>query len=276
MATDGRRAARVACPRPAEPCQSTPTAARGHARAVYSTGPGRARSGGRHEARCSAHRSARGRDRTRHIGRPGRAVGGEGPRPTGPPFGRPGLLRVAARQLRRPAPERRLPRPTPAVRRAHAATRQHLRRRHRVALPARELRARGRDARRGHRPAGHDDRVRRVRRAAHHRQDARRPRVRGRMGHRAQIAACCCSSGAARRAVAVADVPGIDAFGLVTSGQIVRAERADRATRDRPGEPPRPHLRRQGAADPRRRAGRGRRRRTRTGRRTTSTSRRRR
>ena len=49
--------------------------------------------------------------------------------------------------------------------------------------------------------------------------------------------------------VAVADVPGINAFGLVTSGQSFVPERRDRAAGHRPGAAHHRHLRRQGPGD---------------------------
>ena len=123
----------------------------------------------------------------------------------------------AARQLRRAAVHRRVTRPAPALRRAHPAARQRHRRRHRELLPARGLRADRRDQR--CRPADPaSDRLRRVRRRAHLRPHAGRPRVRRRLGDRARPSLLLqLGRGPAR--VAVADVPGIDAFSLVTSGQ---------------------------------------------------------
>ena len=60
--------------------------------------------------------------------------------------------------------------------------------------------------------------VRRVRRRAHLRADPRRPGVRSGVGDRARPARVVAGR-ALSRACAVADVPGIDAFSLVTSGQ---------------------------------------------------------
>ena len=55
--------------------------------------------------------------------------------------------------------------------------------------------------------------------------------------------------------VAVADVPGIDAFGLVTSAQTVRSEPAGRGARDQAAQADRQDLRREGPPDHQGRAG---------------------
>ena len=66
--------------------------------------------------------------------------------------------------------------------------------------------------------AGHDDHLRRVRRRPHHRRDAGRPGVRRRLGDRPRPRAADRPRPRPARG-ALADVPGIDAFSLVTSAQ---------------------------------------------------------
>ena len=110
---------------------------------------------------------------------------------------------------------------------------QRHRRRHRRPLPARGLRSRSAPTHEEHdrpaRPAAH---LRRVRRPARLRQDPRRRRLRRRLGDgpRPRPAA---PARPRPGPGAVADVPGIDAFSLVTSGQSFVPERRDRGARHR-------------------------------------------
>ena len=143
------------------------------------------------------------------LGRPS-AAGARGAVPLHPPAGQ---LRRAAR--RRPNSTR----PAPALRRAHAAARPRDRRRHRPRLPPRELRA-GRRRPTRSRPAGPGTTIL---------YDAYGvPHITGRT--RADLAfgagwvtardrGLLLQLGRGPARVAVADVPGINAFGLVTSAQ---------------------------------------------------------
>ena len=172
---------------------------------------------------------------------------------------RRGALHPPAGQLRRAADHRRVPRPAAAVRRADAAARQRHRRRHRAALPARGLPADRRDAEETHGPAGHcgSSTTSTASRTSTAQTRADVAFGAGWVTARDRMLLLQLGRGPAR--AAVADVPGIDAFSLVTSGQSFVPSAATEALVTDQIELLDRDLRRQGPADHRRRPGRGRR-----------------
>ena len=128
-------------------------------------------------------------------------------------------LHPAAGQLRRPADHAELARPASALRRAHAAARQRHERRHRPALPARELHA-DRTPRARSRPVGPALRIIYDEYGVPHVYGKTRADLAFGAGWvTARDRGLLIQLGRGPARVAVADVPGINAFGLVTSGQ---------------------------------------------------------
>ena len=150
---------------------------------------------------------------------------------------------------------RRVARPAPAVRRAHAAARRRHRRRHRAHYLPEDFTPIGATARGAHRSSRHDDPLRRVRRPAHLRRDPGRRGLRRRLGDRprpgpAAPARPGAGPGGGRRR------PGHRRVLPGDERAVVRPQRGDRAARHRPGRPDHRDLRRQGPPDHRRRPGR--------------------